>query len=911
LDYIHRQAIENGDLARLIQDDGIRGMTSNPAIFEKAIGSGHHYDAFLKQNLDAPDAKTLFDRIAVRDIQDAAALLKGVYDRSGGADGFVSIEVSPYLARDAEGTLHEARELWKAVNRPNVMIKVPGTAECVPVIAKLLGEGININITLLFAVEAYEKVAHAYLDGLEHFTRAGGDPKRLASVASFFVSRIDSAVDALAEKKLASSGDLDKRLIHDRIVGKTAIANAKVAYERYEAIFKGPRWDALKAKGARVQRLLWASTGTKNPSYRDVLYVEELIGPETVDTMPPATVDAFRDHGRCARTLDQNRQEAHESMAALSQVGIDFAAVTAKLLEDGIQLFADAFDKLLGAVEKKRREALGARLDGARYHLSPDHEKKLAALTDTWRKEGRGRRLWARDASLWTGKDEAKWLGWLDIRGTLSTDLYEELAREGKQFEQVCLIGMGGSSLGPEVLGATFGKPKLHVLDSTDPEQVAAVEKALDLDKTLFVVSSKSGGTLEPNILKAYFFEKVKAKRGAAEAGRRFVAVTDPGSSLEKAARAEGFRHIVHGYSSIGGRYSVLSPFGLVPAALIGIDLPRFLERTRLMVGSCAASVPPEENPGIKLGLLLGLLAKEGRDKLTIITSPEYASLGAWLEQLVAESTGKLGKGIIPVDGEKLGAPGDYGADRVFVFIGKNEGAKELAASGQPVVEILVSDAEAIGQEFFRWEIATAVAGAVLGINPFDQPDVEASKVATRRLTDEYEKTRKLPAENPFFTENGVQLFADPSNVAELKKLAKDESLRGYLEAHLSRLGKGDYLALLAYLPMGSETIAPLQSWRLTVRDRKQVATCLGFGPRFLHSTGQAYKGGPGSGVFLQITRAVREDLPVPGQAYTFGIVEAAQARGDFEVLAERKRRALRIHLPGKNLARELSDLSK
>jgi len=532
-----------------------------------------------------------------------------------------------------------------------------------------------------------------------------------------------------------------------------------------------------------------------------------------------------------------------------------------------------------------------------------------------WRSHDKVRRLWQDDASLWTNADEPKWLGWLGIveEQIKQRDSLQQLAAEIKRdgFTDVLLLGMGGSSLCPEVLAKTFGHvsgfPRLHVLDSTDPAQVKAFEKQVDLAKTLFIVSSKSGSTLEPNIFKQYFFERIKQTIGADKAGNRFIAITDPGSKMQQAAESDRFRHIFFGLPSIGGRYSALSNFGMVPAAVMGLDVAKFLDRTKEMVTACGASLPVEENPGVMLGIILGTAARNRRDKITIITSPGISDLGAWLEQLLAESTGKQGEGIIPVDRELLGAPGVYGNDRLFVYLRQDSapnGAQDagialLARADQPVVRISLSDVYDLGQEFFRWEIATAVAGSIIGINPFDQPDVEASKVATRSLTSAYEKDGSLPAETPLLEDGGIKLFTDPRNAEALANAAgEDKSLAAFLRAHFNRIEDGDYLALLAYIPMNDANEARLQEMRHALRDRKHVATCLGFGPRFLHSTGQAYKGGPNSGVFLQVTCDDAADLPVPGQKYSFGVVKAAQARGDFQVLAERGRRALRVHLP-------------
>ncbi len=555
--------------------------------------------------------------------------------------------------------------------------------------------------------------------------------------------------------------------------------------------------------------------------------------------------------------------------------------------------------------------------------------ESLAATVKTtiadWQSGGKMKRLWDRDASLWTGDDESKWLGWLDIveEQTAHQDEHDKLAKEVRQrgFEHILLLGMGGSSLCPEVLRMTFGRipqfPNLHVLDSTDPAQVKAFEHQIDIAKTLFIVSSKSGSTLEPNIFKQYFFERTKQTVGATKAGSHFIAITDPGSKMQQVAEGDHFLHVFFGRPSIGGRYSALSNFGMVPGAAIGMDTRKFLSRAAEMVRACGPGTSVEENPGAALGIILGTAANAGRDKVTIITSPGISDLGAWLEQLLAESTGKIGKGIIPVDREALTSPDIYGNDRVFAYVRLENGvdadqeAKVAAIekAGHPVVRITMADTYELGAEFFRWEIATAVAGAIIGINAFNQPDVEASKIATRNLTSEYEKTGSLPAEKPILEDSGVKLFTDDKNAADLAKAAGgDKSLVGYLKAHLSRIKAGDYFAVLGYIQMNAEHEQGLQKIRHSVRDKKHVATCLGFGPRFLHSTGQAYKGGPNSGVFLQITCDDAVELPVPGQKYTFGIVKAAQARGDFQVLAERGRRALRVHL-GSNLKAGLATL--
>jgi glucose-6-phosphate isomerase len=536
-------------------------------------------------------------------------------------------------------------------------------------------------------------------------------------------------------------------------------------------------------------------------------------------------------------------------------------------------------------------------------------------------------RLWRGDPLLWTGDDEDKWVGWLSVVEDRLAHLNElndaaaDAANAG--FAHALLLGMGGSSLCPEVLKITYGKrpghPELHVLDSTDPAQIKLIENQVDLARTVCIVASKSGSTLEPNIFKQYFFDRMQQTVGNDKAGDHFIAITDPGSKMQQVAERDHFRKIFFGVPSIGGRYSALSNFGMVPAAIMGLDLAKFLQRTNEMVQACKPEVPADQNPGAILGAILGTLGNLGRNKVTIITSPGIHDLGAWLEQLIAESTGKIGKGLVPVDREALGAPEVYGSDRVFVHLrlayepdtAQSQKLNALKSTGHPVVEIELADTYDLGQEFFRWEIATAVAGSILKINPFNQPDVEASKIVTRQLTEAYEKSGKLPEESPIFDEGGIKLFTDERNAANLNKLAgSDRSLTGFLRAHLSQFNPGDYMALLAYIEMNSVHESSLQAMRHAVRDRKHVATCLGFGPRFLHSTGQAYKGGPNTGVFLQITCDDAQDLPVPGQKYTFGIVKAAQARGDFQVLADRKRRALRVHLP-KDMEAGLENLGR
>src|SRR5579863_8855346 len=615
LDYIRRSLMTSGELKRLIEQDGLGGMTSNPTIFEKAItGGGEYADQLAQLRQDKSlDAKAIYERLAIRDIQDAADILRPVYEGTRKRDGFVSLEVAPFLANETLPTIEEARRLWKTVDRPNVMIKVPGTAAGLPAIETLLGEGININITLLFSQVVYEEVALAYIRALEKCVERGIDLAGVASVASFFVSRIDTLVDSRIDALLPQAAPGDRERL-ESLRRKVAIANAKLAYERYQKIFSGVRWEALKGRGAQTQRVLWASTSTKNPTYSDILYIEELIGPDTVNTIPPATYDAFRDHGKPRASLEENIDQARQTMADLPRAGISMKEVTDQLTEDGVKLFAEAFDKLLEAVEKSSKKGSPSAAGSLAYKMPDDLARAVQATIDDWKSNNKVQRLWARDASLWTNADESKWLGWLGIteEEIANRDQFKKIADEIRSagFKQAVLLGMGGSSRCVEVLKLTFGDiqgyPEFFVIDSTSPGQIKAVESKLDLAHTLFIVSSKSGSTLEPNTFKQYSSARVTKTGGAAEAGKHFIAITDPGSHMQKVAESDHFRHVFFGLPSIGGRYSALSDFGMIPGAIQGVDIPRLLDHTEEMVHACVSAVPADQNPGVVLGAILG-----------------------------------------------------------------------------------------------------------------------------------------------------------------------------------------------------------------------------------------------------------------------------------------------------------------
>lgn len=915
LDSIRRGLIEAGDLQAMRDSDGLGGVTSNPAIFEKAMGGSNDYGTALAETVEGgvTDAETLYETLATADIRSAADLFRPRHEATGGRDGFVSLEVSPRLARDTEGTVSEARRLWAAVDRPNVMIKVPATEEGIPAVETLIAHGINVNVTLLFGRPMYRRAAEAYLRGLERRAEAGQPVDGVASVASFFLSRIDAALDREARALLeAGQTGAESALAQ---VGHLAVANAKMAYQDYGSLFAGERWQRLARQGAQPQWLLWASTGSKDPNLSDVHYIENLIGPDTVTTIPPGTYEAFREHGRVGRTLDRGLAKAQQVLDTVHQAGIDLEALTDELIADGVGKFEAAYDRLLCAVDGAKNAVALPAANSHSIHLPDGLKEQVGDEIQAWKQDGRIARIWQRDASLWTGNGESDWLGWL-----CATEECEAQAERLKglayplaeHFDHILLLGMGGSSLAPQVLAETFGRrrefPQLHVLDSTVPAQVRAAEESVDLDRTLFVVSSKSGTTLEPDLFLDYFYERVAERQGREAAGRQFMAVTDPGSTLERWARELGFRQVFYGIPSIGGRYSALSNFGLVPGALMGADVAEVLERGEEMVQACSSCVPGDDNPGVVLGAFLGVLANAGRDKLTVVASPAVRGFGAWLEQLLAESTGKEGRGIIPVHGEGVAPPDHYGDDRMFVYLqlGDREDpdveadVRRLEAAGQPVARLHLNDAYDLGREFFRWEMATAVAGSVMGINPFDQPDVEASKRAARELTERYIREGTLPEGEPLATESGsprLGLYADEAVAEDLRRRSTDHSLEGLLRAHLDRLEPGDYCALLAYLPQEAEVAQELNDVRHRIRDNKRVATCLGFGPQYLHSTGQAYKGGPGNGVFLELTVQDTDSLPIPDRDLDFNAVQRAQALGDLQVLAERGQRTLRVDL--------------
>lgn len=893
LDNIRRGFTRAGELRRLVDDDGLRGVTSNPTIFEKAVSGSKDYDTaiaeLVKQGMTS--SRAIYDAITIEDIKEACDVFADLYRASDGGDGYVSIELPPDLAKDTNGSIAEGKRLWKAVSRPNVMIKVPATDEGIPSIRALIGEGVNVNITLMFGAEYYERVIDAYFSGLEDRVSKKEPIDRIASVASCFVSRVDTEADkrisALAEK-----ADPSKKAPLEALLGKTAIANAKRLYRLYTGSLDTDRFQKLAAAGARRQRPLWASTSTKNPKYPDTYYVEALIGPDTIDTMPPATIDAFREHGKVARTLDTGYEAADVDLAALEAAGISLRNVTDTLLADGLVIFENSYNQLFDVIREKV-ESL--RSDGVdRRQLRNFDQAAHFAQLERFDAERFVARVWQHDPDLWKKSDAAhaavirNRLGWLTVVETMEgrieelRDFGERVAKDG--FTHAVLMGMGGSSLCPIVLRETFGKrdgyPELLILDSTVPETIAALERKLDLRKTLFIEASKSGKTLESRSFGEYFFAKVAALTGDPKAAaRQFVYITDEGTSLAALGAQRGIRRVFINPSDIGGRYSALSYFGLVPAAVAGFDVAGLLDRARRMVEACAAGVPAAQHPAVSLGTAIAQAALlHKRDKVTFCASRGIATIGLWLEQLIAESTGKEGKGLIPVAGEPLGEPGVYGDDRVFVFL-EQDGDEDMRSrrdalekAGHPLVRISLRDARDIAEEFFCWEFATATAGALLGIDPFDEPNVQESKDNTNRIL-------------------------SGSGNGQIKAAGVAPSDEAALATLLASVKAGDYFDVAAFIGPSAKRDAVLDRIRTSVRAATKAATTLGYGPRFLHSTGQLHKGGPNTGVFLQLIGGDAAAIAIPNQPFDFGTLKNAQALGDYQSLQAHGRRVLRVDL--------------
>ncbi len=898
-DYMERRILVNGDLAALINQGDIRGLTSNPSIFNHAIAKSKDYDsALIPMAWAGYDDNKILELLMIEDIERVADLLRPLFDKTHGGDGFVSLEVRPDLAYETEKTIVEAQRLWDIVNRPNVMIKIPATKPGLTAIQKSIAAGININITLIFSIDRYKEVMDAYLSGLEDRIKAGKPIDNINSVASFFVSRIDSKVDKYLEPIIKSSGK--EAQIAKSLLGKIAIANARLAYEEFRKVFESERFQIIQAKGAKIQRPLWASTSTKNPAYPDTMYVDELIGNHTVNTVPPQTLDAFRDHGKVQLSIEKNLDQARKDFSDLETVGVSMRKVTQELEEEGVQAFSESYNSLIESVKIRREAAL--------VEIGP-LAKSVSVRISQFGADQFLSRFYSSDGSLWTndpkGQDEVRIrMGWLNLPESSKAMLagLNKFAKEidSAGYSHALVLGMGGSSLTPEVISLIFkdsGGLKLTILDSTDPAQVLRAAQKNPVRKTLYIVSSKSGGTAEVNAMLDYFWERA-VRSVHNEAPEHFIAITDPGTSLEKLAFERNFRKIFLADPKVGGRYSALTAFGLVPAILMGVDVERILECASWMMSDCNQHQPIGRNPGVVLGAVIGEAAVHGRDKLTIIADPEITSFGTWLEQLVAESSGKKEKGIIPISGEEPAKPDLYGNDRLFIYLrrsGKYDSKiSPLRKAGNPVLTQDFTDNYALGAEFYKWELAIATACSILGVNAFDQPDVQDSKNRTIEKITYYKGHNQFIEDKPFAKESGISLYGniDPDG----------KGIKQIVEKFLGEGKPGDYVAINGYIMRDARSDSNLQKLRSWVREHTRLATTVGFGPRFQHSTGQLHKGGANNGLFLVITAEPKTDVEIPNEGLSFGTLIHGQALGDIEALEARGKRVLRIHLAEPNL---------
>ncbi len=907
LDYMERRILESGELAHLVEQGDVRGLTSNPSIFNNAIAKSKDYDsALIPMSWSGYSDKKILEQLMIEDIERVADVFRPLFDKTHGGDGFVSLEVRPDLAYKTDETIAEAQRLWDIVNRPDVFIKIPATEPGLTAIRRSIAAGININITLTFSIERYKGVMDAYLSGLEDRLKAGKPIDHIHSVASFFVSRIDTKVDKYLQPFLQSQGP--KAQVAKSLLGKIAIANARLAYQEFRKVFEGERFMKLQAHGANLQRPLWASTSTKNPAYPDTMYVDELIGDHTVNTVPPQTLDAFKDHGKVKVTIEKDLDQAKQDFASLESLGISMQKVTQELEEEGVQAFSESYNSLLATV-KMRREA-------AVVELGP-LAKPIAARIAQFEADNFLHRFFSMDPTLWTtdpkGQEEVRirmgWLGLPEASRALLPGM-DKLSSEIKSagYTHALLLGMGGSSLAPEVMSLIFKEQvtglQLSILDSTDPAQVLRAAQKNPVAQTLFIVSSKSGGTAEVTALFDYFWKRANRVLGE-EAARHFIAITDPGTELEKLAFDRKFRKIILAEPSVGGRYSALTAFGLVPAALMGLDVAQLLDCAGWMASECSLAQPIGRNPGIVLGTVIGVAALNGKDKLTILADPENAPLGAWLEQLVAESSGKQGKGIVPVSGETPAEPGLYGKDRVFVYLrrtGKYDSkVKLLRQAGHAVLTHEFTENYTLGAEFYQWEVAIATACSILGVNAFDQPDVQDSKTRTLEKISYYKEHQKFQENEPVFTSKGISVYT------ELRDPGRD--LQTMVSKFLDSGKPGEYVAINAYIMRDASDEASLQAIRSWIRQKTHLATMLGFGPRFQHSTGQLHKGGANNGLFIVITADPKKELDIPGEGLTFGALEHGQALGDIEALQARGRRVFRIHLADPALLKNVATL--
>jgi transaldolase/glucose-6-phosphate isomerase len=906
-DNIQRCIIRNGELKEMIQRGEIRGLTSNPCSFRKAISDSNDYDtAIAPMALAGWNCEKIFSQLSVEDIRDAASLFTELYVQTDGKDGYVSLEINPSFSHETEKIVAEARKTWTAVNRPNLMVKIPATESGISAVRQLVSAGINVNSTLIFSEEQYIKAAEAYISGLEDRIASGQPINKIQSVASVYVCWIDSKIDPLLEK-IITEGSEEQAAIARELKGKVGIANCQRIYRQFKKIFSGERFNALQKKGATIQRPLWAATGCKNDQYSDTIYIDSLIGENTISSVDPETLKAALDHGCIKAGLPASDNEIDLVFSKLASIGISLQNITEELQEEGVNTFENAFNSMLGDLNKRSdilKKSLGDLYDPVMSNFKKIEENSILP------------RIFAKDPTVWTFDIQAypeirNRLGWLDAHMNTAKNIEEfrSILKSLKEngIRKVLLLGMGGSSLAPEVMALTFKEIsdlKLEIVDSTDPGQVLEADHSHPTSETVYIISSKSGGTAEVRALLDYFYQRAKDTLGE-KAGSHFIAITDPGTQLERIAKELNFRNIVLSDPAVGGRFSAITPFGVLPATLIGIDPAIVLEKVNAIAKKSTPSNPVASNEGAALGVYMGTAALLGRDKFTILTDPELESFGSWLEQLIAESSGKNGKGIIPVDIEPQTDPSVYAKDRAFVYI-QTSGTQcdfidQLMKVGQPVLTIKLNDLPDLFAEFYRWEIAISVACSLLEVNAFDQPNVQDSKNRTVAKINEYKEKGVLSEPEVLWEKDGVKVFyslAEAANETLKKELAAAKNPAEFISKFLTIAHSGeDYVAINAYLPRNEDMLHKLQSLRKEILKQTACATTLGFGPRFQHSTGQLHKGGANNGVFIQIVANSPTDVEIPNEGMTFAVLERAQALGDFEALMAVNRRAVRIDL--------------
>jgi transaldolase / glucose-6-phosphate isomerase len=893
-DNVDRKLINNGWLKTQIEENVIFGLTSNPSIFKNSISSGKAYSLDIQSmSLAGLDTKQIYERLAIEDIRSVADLLHQTYLETNRVDGYVSLEVDPELANDTDQSVNEAKRLWNLVGRNNLMIKIPATKAGISAIKETIAEGINVNVTLIFSSDRYLEVIEAYFSGLEKRIADNLPIDGIHSVASLFVSRLDVKIESKISELIRSGKITEKD--YQPFRGKPAIANALYAYQKFEESIHSERFKQISMKNGNIQRPLWASTGTKNSDYSDVLYVEKLILPQTVNTVPPKTLSAYLDHG-ISKIVDYSKRDEYFTtlIKSLENLGVNFPEIWVELEQEGVAAFSKAQTELLSAVEKRRMTAINF-IKILQLNVSERIEKLNS--------ENFSRKFFLPDSTLWTSDESeaeeiAHRMGWVDAP-SVSRDIVpaaEKLLGEIKSdgFTHAVVLGMGGSSLAPEVFSLVNDNKAgiiLSILDSTDPIQIKEKVKEIPLGKTLFILSSKSGTTAEVRTLFSYFWGRISEIE--ANPGKHFIAITDPGTRLEKLGKEKEFRKIFNSDPNVGGRYSALIAFGIIPAVMAGLDAYALLGAANQVREKCGETIPIENNPGFVLGSVLAEANLKGQDKLTILADEPFKAFGSWMEQLVAESSGKAGKGIVPIDLEPEIPFEEYTDDRIFYYLRSDGGLdnliNKLAEENHPIMISQVENVNDLGAEIYKWEIAVATACSIIGVNPFNQPNVQESKSITNDMIAAYKDNPVLEEGEVLFSNESIAIFANGN------KNLIGKSLKEIISTIIAPK-EGDYIGINAFFPRNKLYLNALQKFRKNILRKYSIPVTLGFGPRFLHSTGQLHKGGKNNGIFLILTQDPPLDVPIPNEGMNFSTLESAQALGDMKALEKNGRRVFRIH---------------